>query len=86
MKDATSGFRAFRCATLAAQDLATVHSDGYAFQIEMTCRVHFGGGRITEVPIRFAERRAGRSKLSRSVVLEALWRVPQWAIRNRWRR
>ena len=86
VKDATSGFRAYRSATLASQDLATVRSNGYAFQIEMTCRVHFGRGRITEVPITFTERRAGKSKMSRAVVLEALWRVPLWAVRNRWRK
>jgi len=86
VKDATSGFRAYRSATLASQDLSTVRSNGYAFQIEMTCRVHFGRGRIIEVPITFTERRAGKSKLSRAVVLEALWRVPLWAVRNRWRK
>lgn len=86
VKDATSGFRAYRAETLASQDLTTVRSNGYAFQIEMTCRVHFAGGRITEVPIIFSERRAGKSKLSRGVVLEALWRVPVWAVRNRRRK
>jgi glycosyltransferase involved in cell wall biosynthesis len=86
VRDSTSGFRAYRSATLASQDLATVLSDGYAFQIEMTCRVHFAGGRITEVPITFTERRAGKSKLSRAVVIEALWRVPVWALKNRWRK
>jgi dolichol-phosphate mannosyltransferase len=86
VRDSTSGFRAYRCTALAAQDLGTVHSEGYAFQIEMTCRVLFGGGRITEVPITFTERRAGKSKLSRGVVIEALWRVPVWAVRNRRRR
>jgi dolichol-phosphate mannosyltransferase len=85
VRDSTSGFRAYRCSALAAQDLGTVHSEGYAFQMEMTSRVHFGGGRITEVPITFTERRAGKSKLSRGVVVEALWRVPVWALKNRWR-
>jgi dolichol-phosphate mannosyltransferase len=84
LRDSTSGFRAYRSASLAAQDLGTVLSEGYAFQIEMTGRVHFGGGRITEVPITFTERRAGKSKLSRGVVVEALWRVPVWALKNRW--
>ena len=86
VRDSTSGFRAYRCSALAAQDLATVNSEGYVFQIEMTCRVHFGRGRINEVPITFTERRAGKSKLDRGVVIEALWRVPLWAVRNRMRR
>lgn len=85
VRDATGGFRAYRSATLASQDLSTVRSEGYAFQIEMTARVHFGGGRITEVPITFTERRAGKSKMSGAVVIEALWRVPLWALKNRWR-
>jgi dolichol-phosphate mannosyltransferase len=86
VRDSTSGFRAYRCTALAAQDLGSVHSEGYAFQIEMTSRVLFGGGRIIEVPITFTERRAGKSKLSRGVVVEALWRVPVWAVKNRRRR
>jgi dolichol-phosphate mannosyltransferase len=86
VKDATSGYRAYRAAALAAQDLSSVRSDGYAFQIEMTYRMHLAGCRIEEVPITFTERRAGRSKLSRAVVLEALWRVPWWALKYRRRR
>jgi len=86
VRDSTSGFRAYRCAALAAQDLDSVNSEGYAFQIEMTCRVYFAGGRITEVPITFTERQAGTSKLTKGVVIEALWRVPRWAVSERWRK
>jgi dolichol-phosphate mannosyltransferase len=86
LRDATSGFRAYRCSKLAEQDLSALHAEGYAFQIEMTCRVYFGRGRISEVPITFTERRAGKSKLSRGVVFEALWRVPVWAWKYRRRR
>ena len=81
--DSTSGFRAYRCETLAALDLETVRAEGYSFQIEMAYRIHRKGGRIAEVPITFTERRHGRSKLSRRIVVEALWRVPLWAVRHR---
>ncbi len=83
LKDSTSGFRAYRSAVLAAQDLDAVRSEGYAFQIEMAWRVHRSGGRVTEVPITFVEREAGRSKMSRRIVVEALTSVPRWALRDR---
>lgn len=83
VRDSTSGFRAYRCETLAALDLETVRAEGYSFQIEMAYRIHRKGGRIAEIPITFTERRHGRSKLSRRIVLEALWRVPLWAVRHR---
>jgi dolichol-phosphate mannosyltransferase len=63
--------------------LDTVSSDGYAFQIEMVFRTLRAGMRVVEVPITFVERRGGRSKLSRRIVLEALWRVPGWGLRYR---
>jgi dolichol-phosphate mannosyltransferase len=83
VRDSTSGFRAYRCETLAALDLETVRAEGYSFQIEMAYRIHRKGGRIAEIPITFTERRHGRSKLSRRIVVEALWRVPLWAVRHR---
>ena len=86
VKDSTSGFRAYRTATLAQQDLGTVTSEGYAFQIEMTRRVHLSGGRIVEVPITFIERTHGKSKMSRSIVFEALGRVTGWGIKDRFGR
>jgi dolichol-phosphate mannosyltransferase len=81
--DSTSGFRAYRAEALAGQELSTVRSEGYAFQIEMAYRIHLAGRRITEVPITFTERISGESKLSGGVVVEAVWRVPLWAMRNR---
>ncbi len=81
--DATSGFRAFRAGTIRVMDLSTVRSDGYAFQIEMVRRVHKAGGTIKEVPIRFVDRTAGRSKMSRRIVLEAVALVTLWGIRDR---
>ncbi len=83
IKDSTSGFRAYRTRALAALDLDSVHSGGYAFQIEMTRRIFRSGGRIVEIPIEFIERAHGKSKMSRAIVVEALWRVLRWGIRDR---
>jgi dolichol-phosphate mannosyltransferase len=82
VKDLTGGFKCFRREVLEAIDLGTVTSTGYAFQIELTYRAIRRGFRVVEVPISFADRRVGRSKMSRAIVLEALWKV--WAIRP-WR-
>ncbi|MDQ4145344.1 MAG: polyprenol monophosphomannose synthase [Actinomycetota bacterium] len=81
--DWTSGFRAYRASCLAAQDLETVRSEGYAFQIEMTRRLVLTGGRIVEVPITFVERATGKSKMSRRIVAEALLSVARWGIQDR---
>ena len=81
--DATSGFRAYRVDVLAKMNLSSFRAEGYAFQIETAWRIHLDGGRIVEVPITFAERHDGRSKLSRRIVGEALLRVPLWAVRHR---
>jgi dolichol-phosphate mannosyltransferase len=81
--DPTGGFKAFRPDKLASLDLDQIHSDGYAFQIEMT---HMGwrlGWKITEVPIVFEERHAGTSKMSAQIVREAIWRVPWMALHRR---
>lgn len=70
-RDATSGFRAWRRSALEAIDLGRIRSNGYLFQVEMTHVSERLGLRISEVPIYFAERRAGRSKMSRRVQIEA---------------
>ncbi|MDP2304792.1 MAG: polyprenol monophosphomannose synthase [Pseudomonadota bacterium] len=75
-RDLTGGFKAWRAATLEAVGPQSLHADGYAFQIESTWRAHRFGARIVEVPIVFTERRAGVSKLSGRIVVEAAWRVP----------
>jgi dolichol-phosphate mannosyltransferase len=80
VKDLTSGFRAFRTSALESQDLGTVATHGYAFQIEMARRVQQAGGRIAEVPITFVERTAGQSKMSRRIVVEALLQVTRWGL------
>lgn len=83
VKDATAGFRMFRRQVLAALNLDSVQSDGYSFQIEMALRTHAAGFRVVEIPITFVERVDGASKMSRSIVFEALWRVPQWGLEAR---
>ncbi len=73
LRDVTGGYRMWRRELLEAIQLASVHSNGYAFQIEMAYRAHRMGFRIREIPIVFTERRAGKSKLSRRVIWEAMW-------------
>ena len=73
--DATGGFRCYRHRVLEAIDLASIRSNGYAFQIELAYRTRRAGFRISEVPIIFPDRRVGRSKMSRRIVIEALVNV-----------
>ena len=82
VEDATAGFRAFRAAVVTALDLSTVRSDGYSFQLEMALRTWRLGFRVMEVPITFVERTEGASKISRAIVVEALWRVMQWGLQG----
>jgi dolichol-phosphate mannosyltransferase len=81
--DATGGFRAFRADTLRALDLHEVASQGYCFQVDLAWRAAQRGMRVTEVPITFVERETGESKMSRKIVVEALWRVTAWGIEAR---
>jgi dolichol-phosphate mannosyltransferase len=84
--DLTSGYKAFSRRALEAIDLSAVHSNGYSFQIEMTYRAVRKGMRVKEVPIVFVDRRAGRSKMSRKIFLEAVgmvWRLRLDAMRGR---
>jgi dolichol-phosphate mannosyltransferase len=74
--DLTGGYKCFRRETLEALDLETVHAGGYAFQIELTFRTLHMGKRVVEIPITFEDREHGRSKMSRGIVLEAVWKVP----------
>lgn len=83
VRDATSGFRAYRTTVLQGPTLAGVASEGYAFQIEMVRRVERAGGRVAEIPITFVERHGGRSKMSRRIVLEAVTRVARWGLEDR---
>ena len=81
--DATSGFRAYRADILEDIDLDHVRADGYGFQVEMAYQVHNLGGTIAEVPIEFRDRTLGRSKMSMRIVVEALWLVTCWGVRDR---
>ena len=76
IRDLTGGFKCYRRRVLETLDLDAIHSKGYAFQIETTYRTLRRGFRVVEVPIRFADRTAGHSKMSRAIVLEAVWKVP----------
>jgi dolichol-phosphate mannosyltransferase len=74
--DLTGGFKCFRREVLESIDLDSVRSRGYAFQVELTYRAIRLGFSVAEVPIVFRDRRVGSSKMDRSIVLEAIWRVP----------
>jgi dolichol-phosphate mannosyltransferase len=76
VRDLTGGFKCFRREVLEAIDLDAVQSKGYAFQVEMTYRAIQLGFDVVEVPIVFRDRQVGSSKMSRSIVAEAVWRVP----------
>ena len=76
VRDLTGGFKCFHRGVLEALPLDAVHSRGYAFQIEMTYRAVRKGFRVREVPITFVDRVEGGSKMSRAIVLEAVWKVP----------
>jgi dolichol-phosphate mannosyltransferase len=76
IRDLTGGFKCFRRRVLETIDLGAIDSRGYAFQIETTYRVVRAGFRVVEVPIAFVDREQGHSKMSREIVLEAVWKVP----------
>jgi dolichol-phosphate mannosyltransferase len=81
VRDLTGGFKCFRREVLEAIDLDAVSSRGYAFQIEMTYRALRGGFNVVEVPITFVDRELGGSKMSRRIVVEAIWKVPALRLR-----
>ncbi|MDQ3735108.1 MAG: polyprenol monophosphomannose synthase [Actinomycetota bacterium] len=83
VQDATAGFRAFRASVLSDLPLADISSAGYCFQVDLTWRTWRAGYDIIEVPICFTERVRGRSKMSSSIVGEALVRVGWWGLHNR---
>ncbi len=83
VNDSTAGYRAYRASMLARIDLDAVRADGYGFQIEMTYEVVRRGGKVVEVPIAFADRLRGTSKMSGRIVVEALGLVTAWGVRDR---
>lgn len=78
--DSTAGYRVLRRSTMERLDLSSIHSQGYCFQIDLTRCVHATGMSIVEVPVTFVERERGRSKMSRAIIGEALWRVTLWGL------
>jgi dolichol-phosphate mannosyltransferase len=74
--DLTGGFKCFRREVLETIDLDAITARGYAFQIETTYRALRAGYRVVEVPITFVDRERGGSKMSKAIVLEAIWMVP----------
>ena len=83
LKDATGGFRAYRREVLDKVATPAVASQGYCFQVDLAWQTWRAGYRVVEVPITFVERELGTSKMSRAIVLEALWRVTLWGVTSR---
>jgi dolichol-phosphate mannosyltransferase len=83
LHDATGGYRAYRRVVLDTIDYRAVASEGYCFQVDLVWRAVRAGLRVVEVPITFAERERGDSKMSGSIVREALWRVTEWGVKLR---
>jgi dolichol-phosphate mannosyltransferase len=83
VKDATGGYRAFRRRVLEKIDYRSVASQGYCFQVDLAWRSVQAGFRVREVPITFAERQRGESKMSGAIVREALTRTTAWGVRHR---
>jgi len=73
VKDCTSGYRCYRAKMLARVPLDSIHSEGYSFLIEVLAALRDLGARVVEVPITYVDRRAGSSKISKAIVVEALW-------------
>ena len=83
--DATSGFRVYRREALEEITATPITSDGYGFQIELVYRAWNLGLSVGEAPISFREREHGQSKISRRIVVEALWLVTRWGLGARFR-
>jgi dolichol-phosphate mannosyltransferase len=83
LRDATAGYRVYRMPVLDKIEVDKVESQGYCFQIDLGWRSYRNGFRIAEVPITFAERQRGASKMSSTIVREALWRVTVWGTQAR---
>ena len=81
VRDLTGGFKCYRRAVLETIDLDAISSRGYAFQIETTYRAIRAGFRVEEIPITFADREQGGSKMSKAIFLEAIWKVPALRLR-----
>ncbi len=83
LQDATGGYRAYRREVLDKLALSDISSQGYCFQVDLAWQTWKAGYRVAEVPITFVERERGESKMSRAIVVEALWRVTWWGLSSR---
>jgi dolichol-phosphate mannosyltransferase len=86
LRDCTSGFRAYRSDVLKRIDPASTTAEGYAFLTELMRRIVRDGCRVMETPIEFADRRYGTSKMSGRIIVESMWLVTTWGIRDAVRR
>lgn len=84
VRDSTGGYNAFRASILREIDFSDFASVGYTFQVDMTRRVIAAGGKVAEVPIYFPDREVGDSKMSGSIIGEAVKRTTQWGVERRW--
>lgn len=75
VRDCTSGFRCYRADVLRRVAIEEIRSEGYSFLIELLAGLTDAGARVVEVPITYVDRRAGQSKISRKIIVEALWRT-----------
>lgn len=85
LRDVTGGYRAFRREVLEGIDYGGVASQGYCFQVDLAWRALRAGYRVVEVPISFADRERGESKMDGAIVREAFLRVGGWGLRHRGR-
>jgi dolichol-phosphate mannosyltransferase len=83
LRDVTGGYRVYRASALREIGLENVQSQGYCFQIDLALRALQTGLTVAEIPITFIERARGTSKMSSTIIREALWRVTQWGITER---
>jgi dolichol-phosphate mannosyltransferase len=81
VRDLTGGFKCFRRRVIEGIGIQQMHADGYGFQIELTYRALKAGFHVRELPIVFRERRAGASKMSARIAVEAVWKVPALKLR-----
>lgn len=86
VRDCTSGFRAYRADVLADLDAGSTSAEGYAFLTELVRRLARNGRRVDEVPISFVDRTVGTSKMSGRIIIESMWLVTTWGVRDRWDR